>query len=192
MRTNSNNKKKPIKNNKREWIETVSIIMIVILIKIFIFDITYVRGQSMGPTLEDGDRLLLKKYESVLNIEEYNRGDIIVFESPLEKAENIFRKKMFVKRVIGVTGDKINISEGRVFVNNEYINEVYIENNSFTESLYYGENYIVPKGEVFVIGDNRRLGASNDSRSFASISLESIKGKVMFKIFPFDKTGSLK
>ena len=192
MGTSLNNKNKPIKSNKREWFETIFIISILIVIKVFIFDITYVSGQSMSPTIEDGDSLLLKKYESVLNIEEYNRGDIVVFESPLDKEEKPFLKKMFVKRVIGLPGDKINICEGKVFVNNESIDEVYINNNLFTDSLYYGDNYIVPEGEIFVIGDNRGPGASNDSRSFASISLESIKGKAVFRIFPFDKIGSLK
>jgi len=192
MEISLNNKKEPMKSNKREWFETIFIIIIMIVIKIFILDITYVSGQSMSPTIEDGDSLLLKKYESILNIEEYNRGDIIVFESPLDKEGKPFLKKMFVKRVIGLPGDKINISEGKVFVNNESIDEVYIENDSFTDSLYYGDNYIVPEGEIFVIGDNRGPGASNDSRSFASISLESIKGKAVFRIFPFDKVGSLK
>ena len=192
MGTSLNNKNEAIKNNKREWFETISIITILIVIKVFIFDITYISGQSMSPTIEDGDSLLLKKYESVLNNEEYNRGDIVVFESPLDKEEKPFLKKMFVKRVIGLPGDKINISEGKVFVNNESIEEVYIKNNSFTDSLYYGDNYIVPEGEIFVIGDNRGPGGSNDSRSFGSISLESIKGKAVFRIFPFDKVGSLK
>lgn len=192
MRTSWNNKNKSIKSNKREWFETVAIMMMVIFIKIFVFEITYVSGQSMSPTIEGGDSLLLKKYESILNIEEYNRGDIVVFESPVEKEEKPFSKKMFVKRVIGLPGDRINISGGKVFVNSEPINEVYIENNSFTDSLYYGDNYIVPEGEIFVIGDNRSPGGSNDSRSFASISLESIKGKAVFRIFPFDKIGSLK
>ena len=192
MGTSLNNKNEAIKNNKREWFETISIITILIVIKVFIFDITYISGQSMSPTIEDGDSLLLKKYESVLNNEEYNRGDIVVFESPLDKEEKPFLKKMFVKRVIGLPGDKINISEGKVFVNNESIEEVYIKNNSFTDSLYYGDNYIVPEGEIFVIGDNRGPGGSNDSRSFGSISLASIKGKAVFRIFPFDKVGSLK
>lgn len=172
------------KNNKREWIESLTIILIVMFINIFIFGITTVRGESMNPTLSNNDRLLLKKYGATLEIEKYHRDDMVVFKSPLEKD-----KRLFIKRIIGLPGDKINISNGDVFVNNKCIEETYIENNSYTEELFYGNNFIVPEGEVFVVGDNRSRGGSNDSRSFGSIHLENIKGKVMLRVFPFNKFG---
>ncbi|MDR7857877.1 signal peptidase I [Tissierella sp.] len=184
MNFSSKVKDKIAEANKREWIESLIIIIVGIFINTFIFSITAVSGESMAPTLEDGDRLLLRKYKVVLNTEEYNRGDIVVFRSPLEDDS-----RAFVKRVIGVPGDKINILEGKLYINDEYIKETYVESKSFTESLLYGVNYIVPKDEVFVIGDNRLPRGSNDSRSFGSVSMEEIKGKVVFKIFPFNRMG---
>ncbi|HHX60091.1 MAG TPA: signal peptidase I [Epulopiscium sp.] len=172
------------KNNKRDWIETIMIGIVVIVINVFFFNITVVRGDSMNPTLGDGDRLILKKYETLLNIEEYNKGDIVAFKSPIDK-DNRF----FIKRVVGIPGDKINIIEGNLYINDEYIKEPYVENECFTESLSYGANFIVPEDQIFVIGDNRSPGGSNDSRSFGSISIKEIKGKVVLRIFPFNKIG---
>lgn len=166
------------KNIKREWIESLTIILIVMFINIFIFGITTVRGESMDPTLNNNDRLLLKKYGATLQIEKYDRGDIVVFKSPLEKD-----KRLFIKRIIGLPGDKINILDGKVFVNDKCIEETYIKNNSYTKELLYGENFTVPEGEIFVVGDNRLRGGSNDSRSFGSIPLEDIKGKVILRVF---------
>ncbi len=182
MKFNSKVKGKTAKTIKQEWIESLIIIIVGILINTLVFSITAVSGESMAPTLEDGDRLLIRKYKVVLNTEEYNRGDIVVFRSPLE-GDN----RSFIKRVIGFPGDKINILDGKLYINDKYIKEPYVENKLFTESLLYGENYIVPKDEIFVIGDNRFPRGSNDSRSFGSISSKEIEGKVVFKIFPFGK-----
>ena len=108
MKFNSKAKDKAAKTNKREWIESLIIIIVGILINTLVFSITAVSGESMAPTLEDGDRLLIRKYKVVLNTEEYNRGDIVVFRSPLE-GDN----RSFIKRVIGFPGDKINILDGK-------------------------------------------------------------------------------
>lgn len=184
MNNNLNEKKKTKVTNRKDWIESIFIIMVAIFINTCIFNVTYVKGDSMNPTLEEGDRIVLKKYEAILNTEEYNKEDIVVFKSPIEGD-----KRSFIKRIIGIPGDIINISDGRLYVNDEYVKEAYIEENSFTESLIYGENYKVLEDEVYVIGDNRFPGGSNDSRSFGTISLKEIKGKLVFRIFPFSKIG---
>lgn len=184
MKNNSIIKINTNKLSKNEIIELVITFAIVIFINTFIFGITTVSGESMNPTLENRDRLILKKYGSVLRIEEYNYGDIVVLKSPLEND-----KRLFIKRVIGTPGDKIEIKNGELYINNNHIEENYIDNNSYTEPLSYGQNYLVPENEFFVIGDNRLPGGSNDSRGFGSISLSEIKGKVVFRIFPFNKAG---
>ena len=81
-----------------------------------------------------------------------------------------------------------------IIISNEKVYTLYGEKllKSLQRNGFQVFNYIIPEGEIFVIGDNRGPGASNDSRSFGSISLESIKGKAVFRIFPFDKVGSLK
>ena len=152
------------------------ILLLEIFINTFVFNVTQVRGDSMQPTLESGDMLLLKRYKTFLNIEKYNRGDIIVFKSPLPG-----RKTHFIKRVIGVPGDRINIMEGKVHIDGEKIDEPYIQEGVYTETLIYGTDFTVPNGQVFVMGDNRMPGESTDSRMFSSISTESIEGKISFK-----------
>lgn len=172
-----------IKSSIREWIKSLGIALLTaIFVTTFIFNSAVVKGNSMYPTLEENDRLIVKKYEAILDTEEYKRGDIIVFESPVENED-----KFFIKRVIGLPGDKINISNGKLYINDEIFQEPYIEKNSFTEALIYGDNYIVSENELFVMGDNRLPGKSNDSRSFGSISLEKIEGKIVLRLLPLDQ-----
>ncbi len=182
MKNQLSEENEPSKMNKRDWIETIMIGIVVIFLNIFVFNITIVKGESMNPTLENGDRLILKKYETLLKTEEYKRGDIVAFRSPIEKDD-----RFFVKRVVGISGDQISILEGDLYINGDYINEPYVQNESFTESLSYGEDFVVPADEIFVMGDNRFPGGSNDSRSFGSVPIELIKGKVVLRIFPFNK-----
>nr|WP_300002777.1 signal peptidase I [Tissierella sp.] len=185
MKGNLDEKAEKLEEDKKGFIKQIGLVILVaILIRAFIFNITIVSGDSMSPTLENKDRLLVKKYEAVLKTEDYKRGDVVLFKSPLKDD-----KRTFIKRVIGLAGDKINILEGRLFVNDNYMEEDYIESGIVTESLLYGEEYIVPENSIFVLGDNRLPGASNDSRRFASIPIKSIKGKAVFRIFPFDKFG---
>ena len=148
-----------------------------------IINITVVRGESMNPTLNDGDKLILAKNK--VQTTSYKRGDLVVFISPEDKT------KLLIKRIIGLPGDKINIEKGYVKVNDEYIDEPYIDKDIYTQSLKKGDDYIVPENRIFVIGDNRLPKRSNDSRFFGSISLESVKGKAVFRIYPFNKIQKL-
>lgn len=183
MNDKSENKKKEILTSLKEWIKSIAIALIAaIFIQTFIFNIVYVKGDSMSPTLEERDRLILKKYETLLKIEDYQRGDIIIFKSPLENDD-----RSFIKRIIGLPGDQIIISNGDLYVNDQNIEEPYIAKDSFTEPLTYGDDYIVLENEIFVIGDNRLPGKSNDSRSFGSIPLNHVEGKIIFRIFPFNR-----
>lgn len=183
MKYNLKKENKKTNNDIKDWIKSISVaILIAVFIKTFIFNVTYVKGESMYPTLEEGDRLILKKYETVLETQEYKRGDIVVFKSPLENDN-----RSFIKRVIGLPGDKINILNGKVYINDKEIKESYTEKELFTEPLIYGNSYIVLENELFVIGDNRLPGKSNDSRGFGPIELEGIEGKVLLRIFPFNK-----
>jgi len=179
----SGNKNVKLKSIMKEWIKSIGIaILTTIFITTFVFSSAEVKGQSMSPTLEEGDRLIIKKYEVVLNTEDYKRGDLIVFESPSENDD-----QYYIKRVIGLPGDKINILNGKLYINDLEIEEPYIGKDTSTESLAFGVNYVVSENELFVMGDNRLPGKSNDSRSFGSVSQEKIEGKIVFRFFPIDR-----
>lgn len=171
-------KDKTAKNEALEWIKSILLaIVIAILIKTFIFNTTYVLGNSMYPTLHEKDRLFANKIP--LYFSGPKRGEIVVLKAP--DASN----KDYIKRVIGIGGDTVAIIDGKVYLNGKILEEDYIEEGSYTH--VYGENYWeVPEGYVFVLGDNRDEGASKDSRYFGCIPIDSIKGITNFRYFPFN------
>lgn len=173
-----NNKEEKNKNEIFEWIKSIgTAIIIAVLIKAFVFNTTYVLGNSMYPTLHERDRLFALKIP--LYFDGPNRGDVIVLEAP----DNT--DKDYIKRVIGISGDKVEIIDGQVYLNNVILEEDYIDEGSFTH-IYNESTWIVPEGHVFVLGDNREEGASKDSRYFGCIPVELVKGVTGFRYFPFD------
>ncbi len=176
---NNENNNGNAKNEVLEWIKSIGIAVIVaVIIKTFIFNSTYVLGNSMYPTLLEKDRLFAVKVP--LYFSGPDRGDVIVMEAP--DNEN----KDYIKRVIGLGGDKVQIIDGKVYLNDELLVEDYIEEDSYTQ-VYYIDNWIVPEGQVFVLGDNRDEGASKDSRYFGCVSLDLVKGITGFRYFPINK-----
>lgn len=176
------------KNNIRkeifEWIKSIAFAVVVaILIKTFLFNTTYVLGYSMYPTLHERDRLFTNKI--VYKISEPKRGDIVVLKAPDDP------DKDYIKRVIGVAGDIVEIRDGKVYINGEQYKEDYITEDAYTYS-YEDSSWRVEEGYVFVLGDNRNKGASKDSRILGLIPISTIKGKATHRYFPFDdRFGSL-
>lgn len=161
-----------------EWIKSIlSAIVIAILIKTFIFNTTYVLGNSMLPTLHEKDRLFANKIS--LYFSGPSRGDVVVLKAPDAP------DKDYIKRVIGIEGDKVEIVDGKVYLNDKLLNEDYIDINSYTH-VYDQNTWQVPRGYVFVLGDNREEGASKDSRYFGCIDIKTIKGIAGFRYFPID------
>ena len=174
-----NNNDKESKNEASDWIRSIGIaILIAFFIKTFLFNSTYVLGNSMYPTLHEKDRLFAIKL--TLYFAEPNRGDIIVLEAPDDP------KKDYIKRIIGIAGDKVQIKDGKVYLNDELLAEDYIDENSYT-MVYNVDTWIVPDGQVFVLGDNRDEGASKDSRYFGCVAIDSVKGITEFRYYPFDE-----
>lgn len=130
-------------------------------------------GSSMNPTLQHGEYLLINNLAYYLN--EPQRGDIIVFHHPNSDLN-------LIKRVIGLPGDQIEISNQHVKVNGVTLNEPYIQ----AEPTYSG-NWTVPEGEYFVLGDNRN--SSSDSHSWQYLPSENIIGKAIFIYYPFTEWG---
>lgn len=135
----------------------------------YVIRATEVEGASMAPTLHSGDRLLLERfaYRHVWP----GRGDIVAIQLPGEDA-------LIVKRVIAGPGEQVQIAEGRVFVDGEWLTEPYLPSGTFTESGRLSTNaYVVGRGCFFVLGDNRE--ESLDSRYFGAVESDWILGRVV-------------
>lgn len=167
-----------------EWIKSIGLaIIIALLIKSFLFNTTYVIGSSMYPTLHEKDRLFTNKVGYYIG--QPNRGDIVVLKAPDDP------EKDYIKRVIAVGGDTVEIEQGKVYVNDKVIVEDYLEKGAYTYT-YEISKWEIPKDYVFVLGDNRNKRASKDSRYFGVIKVDSVEGKAFFRYFPFDnRCGSL-
>jgi signal peptidase I len=178
----NDDKKGKIKKNRNfffEWgVPLVVAIVIALLIKQFLIFKVYIPSPSMVPTINVGDHLFVTR---IYNLDNLQRGDIIVFKS---KEFN----DTFIKRLIGLPGDNINIADGKVIVNGEVLEEDYVKNND----VNYINSFNVPEGKYFFLGDNR--SNSKDSRYWNNpyISSEDIMAKARIRIYPFQNIGSLK
>ncbi len=156
------------------------VILIALVVSIFIenyiIGLTIVNGKSMLYTIEDNDRVLINKIYYVYS--NPKRGDIVVFNPPIEKR----KEELFIKRIVAVAGDSFKIKGNKIFINGLLLNEDYIYDSSFKERNYKLIEGIVPNDYVFVMGDNRNN--SNDSRTFGLVPIENIKGKAITKIWP--------
>lgn len=153
----------------------VLIIIIVLLIRCFVVSPVRVDGSSMVPTLKDGDFLLLKKYDK-----EIERFDIVVLKNGSDK---------LIKRVIGLPGEHIEYIDNELYINHEKIVDIklFTKTNDFMlEDLGVS---VIPDDYYFVLGDNRTN--STDSRIIGLVSKKDIQGTVDFRIFPFNKFGSI-
>lgn len=160
----------------KDWVLPIGIAVVVaLLIRQFIIYKVYIPSGSMIPTIEVHDQLLVTK---VYNKDKLKRGDIIVFKS---REFN----DTFIKRLIGLPGDEIKISNGEVFVNGEKVEEDYVKNNDFD----YKKSFKVPEGKYFFLGDNR--SNSNDARYWKNpyISGDDIEGKAQLRVYPFSRFG---
>ena len=172
------------KNNP--WIELIQTIVTAAVlslgIRTFIAEARYIPSSSMRPTLEVNDRLIIEKLSYLFR--EPIRGDVIVF-SPTEslKAENF--QDAFIKRIIGLPGEIVEVKIGKVYVNGKKISEEYI----FEAPDYnYGPSRI-PEDEYLVLGDNRNN--SYDSHYWGFVPKKKIIGKAFVRFWPFDRLGSL-
>lgn len=154
-------------------------IVVSLFIILFVYQPVKVEGGSMEPGLEDQERIFINKL--VYRIEAIGRGDIIVFRYPRDLHKN------FIKRVIGIPGDRIRISRGRVYVNGQLIREPYVP-EMYQDSRSAAE-ITVPPDSYFVMGDHRTM--SNDSREFGPVSRDLIYGKAVFGYWPLERLGVL-
>ena len=207
-----------------EWIVCIVVtIILALMVRYYIGTPTIVQQTSMDPTLEPYDRLWLNRWTRTTK-KMPERGDIITFEAPsvtrvlredidlnnpiaiynnnLEGIADKFiyyvlesGKRSYIKRVIALPGEYVEIKDGFVYINGEKLEENYITPGMVTDMLQ-GENdetgftnFTVPENCVFALGDNRT--GSTDCRAFGCIPLEKIEGTVSFRFWPFSKFGGV-
>ncbi len=165
-----------------DFLETVVItVAIAVVIYIFIAAPKVVDGDSMMPNFVNGEYLLINKL--ALTYSKPKRGDVIVFQfSPTEE---------YIKRIIGVPGDTLELENGYVYIDGRFLNEsAYLGKNVRTYGMAYLANNVpiqIPKNEYFVMGDNREN--SSDSREWGLVNASQIKGIVWFVFWPLNKFG---
>lgn len=167
----------PLSKELRDWCKTIIIaLLIMLLLNLFVFNISIVKGESMEPTLTEQNRLFINKI--IYEFEGPERQDVVVLHDPSNGPD---RKQFLVKRVIGIPGDLIEIRDHILYVNGEAQDESYtdsiIEDPDFGPIKLQDDHY-------FVMGDNRHAGMSKDSRSFGSVTSDMIVGKAEFIFWP--------
>lgn len=188
MDMEKDNSKTRTKSKIQEYVEAIIIaILIALFLRTFVIQAFKIPSRSMVPTLLVGDHLLVNKFiygvkipflrKTLIPVTDPERGDIIVFIYPKD------RSKDFIKRVIGVGGDTIEIKNKKIFLNGkEYIDSygIYSDNVIYPGSIQPRDNFgpvTVPQGELFVMGDNRDESA--DSRYWGFVDLKDVEGKAL-------------
>ena len=169
-----------LRHEIRVWTRDLLIaIGLALVIIVFLYQPVKVEGTSMAPLLSDQERIFINKF--VYRFEPIVRGDVVVFWYPLD------RSKSFIKRVVGLPGESVEIRRGIVYINGEAIPEPYVP-PQYADVSDYGP-VKVPRGSYFVMGDHRI--SSNDSRVFGPVASQYIYGRAVFAYWPVDHFGSL-
>lgn len=201
-----------------EWVYCVLIaIVLALLVRYFLGTPTIVQQPSMFPTLKENQRLILNRLPKTLG-KMPARGNIITFEAPSQEVKTfditkdnpvaqyknepkgIFTKfkyyvlelgkTSYIKRVIALPGERVTIKDGKVYINNELLEEPYLQPDVYTSASDAAfSDIVVPDGTVFVMGDNRTQ--SIDSRKLGCIPLEKIESKVLIRIWPLNLFGKV-
>ncbi|WP_106768944.1 signal peptidase I [Paenibacillus faecalis] len=167
-----------------DWVKTIAIAFgIMVLLNMFVFNLSMVKGESMEPTLEASERLFINKL--VYRFSEPDRGDVIVLKDPSTGPD---QKEFLVKRIIGIPGDTVEVKGHILYVNGVAQDEPYTD--SPIEDPDFGPVKL-EEDRYFVMGDNRHLRKSKDSREFGSIKRSDIVGRAEFILWPLSEIKGL-
>lgn len=156
-----------------------------VVVYIFLFQPHQVKGSSMVPNFHDEELILTDKLSYKLHPP--RRGDVVVFKSPQNEEVD------FIKRVIGLPGERVKIMQGKVYLNGEVLKEDYIPQNFYTAAgvaMPEGQEIIVPDEEILAFGDNR--GRSSDSREWGPVRYANIVGRAFLRYWPVSQLGLMK
>ncbi|HEV2196325.1 MAG TPA: signal peptidase I [Candidatus Acidoferrum sp.] len=172
----ANTLRKEIRVWTRDLLIAIGLALVII---VFLYQPVKVEGTSMAPLLSDQERIFINKF--VYRFEPIQRGDVVVFWYPLDHT------KSFIKRVVGLPGETVEIRQGTLYVNGKVIPEPYVP-PQYEDSSDFPVTR-VPKDSFFVLGDHRI--SSNDSRVFGPVASQFIYGRAVFAYWPVDHFGSL-
>ena len=169
-----------LRRELRSWTRDLAVALgLALVIIIFLYQPVKVEGTSMAPLLSDQERIFINKF--VYRFEPIDRGDVVVFWYPLD------RSKSFIKRVIGLPGETVEIRTGHLYVDGRELQEPYVPAFYLDGGTYPARR--IPPDEFFVMGDHR--DSSNDSRMFGTVPRDFIYGKAVFAYWPVGHFGSL-
>jgi len=165
------------------WLRDLCLsVLIAIVVILFLYQPVKVEGTSMMPSLIDHDRIFINKFIYRFGLADIGRGDMVVFWFPGDPS------KSYIKRVIGVPGDTVEVDEGQVIVNGRALSESYVP-EEYRDHVSM-RRQTVPSEEFFVLGDHR--SSSNDSRAWGWVPRRDIYGKAVFVYWPLDRLGLLR
>ena len=157
----------------RDWVISIAVaVALAMFIRTFVVELYLVDGPSMMPTLEHQQRLVVNKF--IYKMRAPERGEMLIFQYPRDKSRD------FIKRVIAVPGDTIEIKDHNVYVNGELQNEDYI----LAKSRMDYPKTTIPEGHVFVMGDNRNNSEDSRFPDVGFVPYELLKGKAMLVFWP--------
>ena len=164
------------------WLRDLGVsVVIAVIVILFLYQPVKVEGTSMTPSLVNDERIFINKFVYRFGISDIVRGDTIVFWAPEDST------KSYIKRVIGVPGDVVEIVDGTVILNGKPQEEPYIRDD-YRDRMSMTRRF-VEAGHYFVLGDHRN--SSNDSRSWGTVPRDAIYGKAVFVYWPLDRLGLL-
>lgn len=170
----------------KEWVNSILVALVLtLIIRTYVVQAFKIPSGSMIPTLQIGDKLFVNKY--LYRFEEPRRGDIIVFKYPVDP------KKDFIKRLVGLSGDEVEIRDGKIYVNGRVLDDP----GSFGKFYYYNHDPYaaprqvikVPADSYFVLGDNS--ANSTDSRFWGFVPKKNVLGKAIFRWWPLNRFGKI-
>jgi signal peptidase I len=169
--------------SQRENIVLLAVALVVaLMVRLFVAEPRFIPSDSMVPTLEVGDRLVVEKVS--YRFREPQRGEVVIFEPPQALQRLGYgRDQVFIKRVIGQPGQEVAVQDGRVYVDRTPLNEPYIAE----PPVYDWGPYVVPEHALLVMGDNRNN--SNDSHIWGFLPQQNLRGRALFRFWPLSRAG---
>lgn len=170
----------------KEWIKDIILAVIIAAVVVQFIKPTIVKQSSMEPNFNEKDYLFVSK-QSYKMFGEPKQGDVVVIHSELKQENG--DEKLLIKRIIGLPGDRIDITEGKVYVNGAEMTQDFTKDGVTNGEI---SGLVVPDNSIFCLGDNRLVSIDSRDPDVGCVPLSNVVGKVVFRLYPFNKIGTIK